>query len=264
MISPPNSTEVLQKFRLTIAYDGTPFSGWQIQDNDTSIQGSIEDALFSITKERRRIVGSGRTDAGVHARGQVAHLSIEKRIEPHILKKALNATLPQEIRILEIEKVSPDFHAQISAIGKEYHYHLCLDEVVLPFDRPYVWHYRKKIDIPLLHEAAQIFLGEHDFRGFSNAIGGGLIKQNTIRTINRLDIVQTQIGLRLEFEGNGFLYKMVRNITGMLLSIASSKRPLGDIQSVFSSKDRSKAESGAPPQGLFLIQVFYPKTTQAS
>ncbi len=245
------------KFRFTIAYDGTPFSGWQVQNNDESIQGNLEKALLRITNERKRVIGAGRTDAGVHAKGQVAHTLLEKNIEPAILKKAMNAVLPPEIRVLDVERTTPDFHAQISAVGKEYHYHICLNDVVLPFDRPYVWHYRKRLDIPLLQEAATLFLGEHDFRGFSNALGGGLVKENTVRSLYRLDVVPTEVGIRLEFVGNGFLYKMVRNITGMLVGIASHRRTLADIHRIFSSLDRREAESGAPPQGLFLVNVFY-------
>jgi tRNA pseudouridine38-40 synthase len=254
------STNTTHKLRLKIAYDGTSYSGWQVQNVDRSIQGTIEKALFTIINEDRRIIGSGRTDAGVHALGQVAHVSIKKDIKPNSLKKALNAILPHEIRILAIEEVPDSFHAQISAIGKEYHYHLCLDEVVLPFHRSYVWHYRKKINQDLLQKAAEQFIGEFDFRGFSNALGGGQIKHNTIRRLTRLDIITTPNGLRLEFEGNGFLYKMVRNITGILLSIASNHRPIEDIAKIFESKDRRLAGAGAPPQGLFLVTVFYPSS----
>jgi tRNA pseudouridine38-40 synthase len=287
-------------YRLDIAYDGTEFSGWQIQNNDPSIQGAIETALHTITRQTVRVVGAGRTDAGVHALGQVAHLRIASPPPPGSLKKALNGLLPPSIRILNVAEAPEGFHAQKSAIKKEYHYHICFGDVVLPFIRPYVWHYRrhaldstpkncrcdhallkigadftgstigggvrvradtsylKAIDLSLLEEAAQRFVGEHDFLAYANAPGHGCTKKTTVRTLYRVDVIRTDMGVRLEFEGNGFLYKMVRNITGMMVGVATGRRRLEEIDEVFLSKDRRRAEPAAPPQGLFLMRVCYP------
>ena len=248
-------------YRLDIAYDGTDFSGWQVQKADPSIQGTIQEALRTITKEEVHVTGAGRTDAGVHALGQVAHVRLSSPA-PASLQRALNGLLPPSIRILSLSVAPNGFHAQRSATKKAYHYHICLGEVVLPFDRPYVWHCRRTIDIDLLKEAAKKFVGEHDFLAYSNAPGRSSARKTSVRTLYRLDVVQTEKGLRLEFEGNGFLYKMVRNIVGMMVSAASGKRRLEEIDEVFASRDRRLAEPGAPPQGLFLIHVWYPEDSQ--
>ena len=248
----------LLTYRMVVAYDGTAFSGWQVQVEDVSIQGLIEKAVHTITHEDARVIGAGRTDAGVHALGQVAHVRLEKEIRSESFVRSLNGLLTPDIRILEVARVPEQFHAQRSAIGKEYHYHICLKEVVLPFDRPYVWHCRRHVDLELLENAARRFVGEHDFAGFANAPGRGCAKKTSVRIIRRLDAIPTATGVRLEFEGNGFLYKMVRNITGMLISVASGKRKMEEIDEVFVSKNRQLAEPAAPSQGLFLVRVFYP------
>lgn len=249
-------------FRLDIAYDGTDFSGWQVQNSGISIQGTIEKAIEVLTHEAVRIVGSGRTDAGVHALNQVAHFHLATDTiykDPSLLKRALNGLLPDTIRIINVAIVPKTFHAQRSASSKEYHYHLCFDDVVLPFVRPYVWHCRKRVNIDVLIEAAKLFIGEHDFVAYSNAPGRGCQRKTTVRTLYRLDVIRTQTGVRLEFEGNGFLYKMVRNITGMIIGVASGRRSIEEISTVFQSKDRRIAEPAAPARGLFLVRVNYGK-----
>lgn len=247
-------------YKLVVAYDGTSFSGWQVQTQDVSIQSCIEKAFHIITKETVRVIGSGRTDAGVHALGQVAHVKLTHFIDPEKLERSLNGILPPTIRILSVEQVSSSFHAQLSAKTKEYHYHICLGKVVLPFERLYVWHFRKHLNLHLLREAASLFVGTHDFAAFANSPGKTDKKISTIRTITRLDVFETKTGLRLEFEGTGFLYKMVRNITGMIVAVASGKRPLADVTTTLLSKDRRKAERAAPPEGLFLVEVKYTQT----
>ena len=244
-------------YKMVIAYDGGNFAGWQVQPTDRSIQGEIEAALRVLTKQDLRLIGSGRTDAGVHARGQVAHFC-SLPLDPKRLKRSLNGILPHAIRILEVKKAHPRFHAQLSAIGKEYHYHLCLSEVVLPFDRRYVWHLHHPLDLSLLAQASSTFIGEHDFAAFSNALGHGSHPRSSVRTLSRLDVIVEGENVRLEFVGNGFLYKMVRNITGMLVAVASGRRTIADIPKVLMSKDRRCAERAAPPEGLFLMRVFYP------
>jgi tRNA pseudouridine38-40 synthase len=244
-------------YRFTIAYDGTNFSGWQIQPNGLSIQGSIQSALHTITHEEVHIVGAGRTDAGVHALGQTAHVRLTKPIAIDALQRSLNGILPPSIRVLDVAVAPNTFHAQRSATGKEYHYHICCTDVVLPFDRPYVWHCRYRLDLSRLREASACFVGTHDFKAFANAPGHNCGPKTSIRTIRRLDVILTKGGVRLEFEGTGFLYKMVRNIVGMMVAVATGKRPIEDIGVVFASKDRRHAERAAPAQGLFLVRVQY-------
>lgn len=253
-----------QTYRMVVAYDGTAFSGWQVQRNDISIQGLIEHALTKSLHETVRVVGSGRTDAGVHALGQVAHFRSAQEFSCDTVRRSLNGLLPPAVRIVHLGLAPSQFHAQKSATGKEYHYHICLDDIVLPFDKPYVWHCRRPVNIALLEQAAQMFVGEHDFLAFANAPGHACVKKTSIRTIKRLDVVRTPTGVRLEFEGNGFLYKMVRNITGMLVSVSCGKRSIHDIQTLFALRDRRRAEPAAPAQGLFLIRVFYPDWTSTT
>lgn len=246
-------------YKLTIAYDGTNFSGWQIQPNATSIQEHIQHALKLILhKEKVVLIGSGRTDAGVHALAQIAHFKCPETLDLIRLLYALNGILPRDIRIKQIELVPDHFHAQYSAIGKEYHYHIYLDPVVDPFRRLYCWHMHRSLDLHLLEQAAEYFIGTHNFSAFANEAHAGSAAKNPVRTLYRLDIVKEPGGVRLEFEGNGFLYKMVRNIVGTMMDVAMRKRPIEDIEEIFKSKNRRLASMAAPPQGLFLVQVKYP------
>ncbi len=246
-------------YKLTIAYDGTNYSGWQIQPNAVSIQELIQNALkVFLHKEKVILIGSGRTDAGVHALAQVAHFKFPEEIDLVRLLSALNGILPRDIRIAKAELADEAFHSQYSARGKIYHYHIYLDKVMDPFRRLYCWQMRRQLDLPLLTKSAACFIGTHNFTSFANESHAGSAAKNPVRTIYRLDIVEEPGGLRLEFEGNGFLYKMVRNIVGTMVDVASKKRPFEDIQEIFLSKDRRKASLAAPPQGLFLVQVHYP------
>lgn len=249
---------LLFNYKLQLAYDGTAYNGWQVQPNAVTIQEIIEKAIFTLIREKVRLIGSGRTDAGVHALEQVAHFKCTKELDTAHFFRALNGLLPHDIRLLRVENVPLQFHAQRSAVRKIYHYHICLDPIVLPFERLYRYHVRKRISLSLLEEAAKLFVGTHDFTSYANSGTEGACKKNPVRTIYRLDVIKTEHGLRLEFEGNGFLYKMVRNITGMLLDVASSKRPLDDIHTIFAAKDRRIAPKSAPAQGLFLVKVIYP------
>ncbi len=249
----------LHNYKLTIAYDGTAYSGWQVQPNAISIQELIENAIHTFAREKVRLIGAGRTDAGVHAKGQIAHFKCSQELGPEYTLRALNGILPVDIRILQMEKVPLEFHAQRSAKKKIYHYHLCIDRTVLPFERLYTYHFRREISLDLLQKAASKFVGRHDFTSFANSGDEGAVKKNPIRTIFRLDVVVVANNIRLEFEGDGFLYKMVRNIVGMLLNVASGKRSLEEIDTLFKARDRRLAPQSAPAQGLFLVQVFYDK-----
>ena len=247
----------MPKYKLTIAYDGTAYSGWQIQLNAVSIQSLIETAFATILRVPTPVFSSGRTDAGVHAKAQTAHFSSENPVDLFRLQLSLNGLLPPDIRILSIEEAAADFHARYSAISKEYHYHLHLERTTDPFKRLYAYHDYSPLDLDKMKQAAGYFVGTHDFTTFANDASKGSAAKNPIRTIFRLDLCTEPGGIRLEFEGNGFLYKMVRNITGTLLDVARGKIPVESIPQLFEAKDRSLAPPAAPARGLFLIKVNY-------
>lgn len=245
-------------YKLTIAYDGTNYYGWQVQPNGLSIQEVIQNTMKIILRHPTKIVGSGRTDTGVHALGQVAHFHSPIAIDLHRFISSTNGLLPPDIRLLKIEEVDATFHARYSAIGKTYHYHLWTAPVIFPFQRLYHWHCRDRLDIPLLQKAAVCFIGTHDFKAFANSSHEGTASYDSVRTLSRLDVIEQQGGFRLEFEGNGFLYKMVRNIVGTLVEVARGKMSIEKIPAIIESQDRKKAASAAPALGLFLIEVRYP------
>jgi tRNA pseudouridine38-40 synthase len=247
----------MNKYKLTIAYDGTAYSGWQIQNNAVSIQSLLEQALATALRAPTPVFASGRTDAGVHAKAQVAHFTSEIAPDLKRLHLSLNGILPDDIRILSVEEASPDFHARYSAVSKEYHYHLHLERTTDPFKRLYAYHDYSPLDLEKMKEAAKYFIGTHDFTTFANEASKGSAAKNPVRTITRLDICHEPGGIRLEFEGDGFLYKMVRNITGTLLDVARGKITTSSIPQLFEAKDRSLAPPAAPSRGLFLVKVNY-------
>lgn len=247
----------MKKYKLHIMYDGTNYSGWQIQQHSVSIQQLIQDAVRILVREEVNVVGSGRTDAGVHAAGQIAHFRCTNEQSTDHLFKGLNGMLPKDIRVQGIEEVDLGFHAQKSAYAKQYHYHLCLGQIASPFERQYVWHVPYAIDQELLKQACSLFIGKHDFRSFANSAHTGAAAKNSVRTITNIDIIPRENGLTLVFQANGFLYKMVRNIVGMVINVASGKKQLSDIPLILAAKDRRLAPMSAPPQGLFLMKVFY-------
>lgn len=246
------------KTKLLIAYDGTDYSGWQLQPNGVSIQALIEKALQTILRRPTHLIGSGRTDAGVHAIGQVAHFKHEQPLDHLRLVLSLNGLLPPTIRILSAEDAPLTFHARFSAEGKIYHYHLGIGPIATPFQRLYRTQIRQLIDQDLLRQAAQLFVGTRDFTSFANEAHKGSASRNAVRTLKRLDVVPEEGGLRLEFESNGFLYKMVRNIAGTLIEVAKGKYTLDDIPKLFEARDRRCVGLAAPPNGLFLVKVNYP------
>ena len=245
------------RYKLTIAYDGTNYSGWQVQENAISIQSLIQKSLQTVLRHPLDLTGSGRTDAGVHANGQTAHFDTDISIDLSRLLLSLNALLPSDIRILQIDPVPSDFHARYSATGKIYHYHLHLAPVSDPFTKLYRHQVFGAFDLAKLQTAIPHFLGTHDFISFANVKEE--VQTDTIRTLKRIDIIEQKGGIRLEFEGDGFLYKMVRNITGTLLDIAAGKIESSQIPAIFAACDRRKAGTAAPAHGLFLMHVIYKK-----
>ena len=238
------------KYRMDFAYDGTKYGGWQVQPNSLSIQEVLEKTLESLIGTPTHLTASGRTDAGVHATCQVAHYSSSVPLSP----EKLNALLPEDIRIATISSVEDNFHARYSAKRKIYHYHLRLNKSHDPLTFRYHAPLPTPIDLKTLEHATRFLLGTHDFSAFR---GSGCGAKNPVKTLYRLDVISEVKGLRLEFEGDGFLYKMVRNLVGTLLEIATHKRPLTSLPNILASKDRRLAGKTAPPQGLFLHKVVY-------
>lgn len=247
----------MHKYKLVLAYDGTCYSGWQVQPNATSIQLLVQNALSTALHVPTGVTGSGRTDAGVHALAQTAHFTTLEEIDPYRLLASLNGLLPDDIRILSVEEVDEGFHARYSATGKIYHYHMHLDRVPDPFKRLYSTHVHSRVTIALMKPACALFVGTHDFTSFANEAHRGSASRDAIRTVKRLDLVEEEGGIRLEFEADGFLYKMVRNITGTLLEVGKGRLTLEQVSEILAAKDRKRAAAAAPPQGLFLIQVLY-------
>jgi len=252
-----NTSPERRTYKMTIAYDGTNYCGWQIQPNGISIQELIQKAMATILRKEITIIASGRTDAGVHALGQIAHFHYTEPLDAYRLQGSLNSLLPVDIRIHNIVEAPANFHAQHSPVGKTYHYNVHLDRVQDPFQRLYCLHVKEKIDLNILREAAKIFVGTHDFTSFANEAYKGSAAKDPVRTLRRLDIIDQPGGIRFELEADGFLYKMVRNIVGTLLECAAGKHSIYQVREMLAAKDRRVSGMAAPPQGLFLVFVDY-------
>ena len=244
------------RLRLTVAYDGGPFRGWQSQAHGDTIQDRLE-AAFSVLCGGRRITvhGSGRTDAGVHARGQVAHADVPDRGRrpPGQWRAALNAHLPPQIRVLKVRPVTQAFHARFSAQGKTYRYRIWNAAVLPPFQASRAWHFSDPLDVDVLRGTAQLLVGTHDFAGFS--ANRGRPPESTVRTIHRIDLARQGRLLTLDYEGSGFLYKMVRLLTGSIVRCAQGRATQDWISAVLDGK--GKTSFAAPAEGLYLMRVRY-------
>lgn len=248
----------MRNLKLTVAYEGTNFAGWQVQPNQRTIQSEIESALSKVEGEAVKIVGSGRTDAGVHALGQVASFELQNPIPLPNLRKALNCQLPPAIRVVEIEEVAADFHARYSATAKTYEYRWWRDEVCPPFERRYIWHHPYPLDEAAMVRAALMFEGEKDFCSMATKNGGDLL--STVRTIYSSKLERVGPRLIYRVRGSGFLYNMVRNIVGTLVDVGRGNTTAASIESILAAADRGAAGPTAPAVGLFLVNVEYPST----
>jgi tRNA pseudouridine38-40 synthase len=246
----------MRNIKLIIEYDGTNYSGWQIQENGPSIQGSLEKTLLAITGEKIRINGAGRTDKGVHARGQVANFITASSIPPERFIYALNGQLPEDIVIKDSREVPLDFHARHSAIGKRYSYLINNSKFPSALLRKYAYHvkYCERLDIDRVEKAAEAFLGTYDFSAF---MATGSVTSSTIRTIHEISIEKEKDLIRFIYKGSGFLYNMVRIITGTLLYAGIGKIDPNDIKDIIMSKHRDRAGITAPACGLYLDEVYY-------
>jgi tRNA pseudouridine38-40 synthase len=246
------------RLKLIVAYDGAPFSGWQSQPNGNGIQDHLESAFAKICAKRVAVHGAGRTDAGVHALGQVAHADLPKRrYSASRWLTALNGLLPHTIRIMRCSFVSDTFHARFSAKGKIYRYRIWNGDVVPPLENGRVWHVREPLDRSKIDAAAQLLVGRHDFRNF--AANRGAPVTDTKRLVKSIRIRSSGSLISIEFEGEGFLYKMVRMMTAALIQAASGKRSLTEIRQRLerNSRPNSSSRAVAPAAGLFLIRVRY-------
>jgi tRNA pseudouridine38-40 synthase len=241
-------------FKVTLAYDGTGFVGWQRQAKGTSIQGLLEDALKALDDRDVVVSGAGRTDAGVHALGQVASFTVKRLIAADVLVRAVNARLPATVRVLAAEEVPASFHARFDAARKLYRYRIWNAEVLSPFERPSVWHVPGQLDLAAMREAALAVEGRHDFSAFQ---GAGSVTKSADREVfsSRIETAGTVVSY--EIAGDGFLRHMVRNIAGSLVEVGRGRRPVEWMRSVLASRDRAQAGPTAPPQGLTLVSVEY-------
>lgn len=248
---------IKRNIRLKIEYDGTRYQGWQKlgkNANASTIQGKLESVLSKMTGESIQIIGSGRTDAGVHACGQVANFHTNCGFSCQEIKEYLMQYLPSDIGILTADEVSERFHSRLNAKQKTYQYRIAIPGTVNVFERKYLWKYPETLDIEKMNEAAAFCLGTHDFMGFSSV---KKTKKSTVRTISSIVVEEGPREIRISFTGDGFLYNMVRILTGTLAEIGSGARDPESILPVFQSKDRKDAGITAPPQGLFLMNVEY-------
>jgi tRNA pseudouridine38-40 synthase len=245
-----------QNYKIIIEYDGTNYSGWQIQKNTReTIQQKLEDALTKINKQKVKVIGAGRTDAGVHAAGQTANFFLDVDIPAEKIPLALNSELPADIICKKAEKVSADFHSRYDARGKKYRYRILNSNFNSVFVRNFVYNVHKKLDVKLMQTAAKIFEGCHDFAAFCAA---GSSVGSTVRNIYSLNLYAADNGeIWIDVIGNGFLYNMIRILAGTLIETGLKKRTLFELKNVLESCDRNNAGFTAPAQGLTLIEVFY-------
>lgn len=245
----------MNNYRFKIQYDGTRYRGWQRQKNGSdTIQGRIEQVLSRQMGHPVEIDGAGRTDAGVHAREQVANVHLDYNGTTEELRECLNEYLPEDIRILEVEIAGERFHSRLNATGKVYEYRLCKKGCFDVFARKYQWQMEELLDVARMKEAAGLLLGEHDFKGFCTKASR---KKSTIRRIDAIDIEETENAVILRFSGNGFLYNMVRILTGTLVEIGTGTRGISTIGEILERKERVLAGMTAPAKGLTLVRVKY-------
>jgi tRNA pseudouridine38-40 synthase len=256
-----------RRLKLIIAYDGTPFAGWQSQSHRNTIQDHVERAFERVLGKPARVHGAGRTDTGVHALAQCAHVDLpDNRLSVARWSEALNALLPPTIRVLRCQYVSNDFHARLSAKGKIYRYRIWLASVLPPFEYGRAWHIPRPVDLTILRRAARQFVGTHDFAGFAANRGKsanrtdssrGEQEKCTIRTIYSVRVRKTGPCVTIEFDGEGFLYKMVRLIIGALVRSALGKLSIENVAARLNSGQVSAPRFAAPAEGLSLVRVRY-------
>jgi len=252
------------KFKLTIAYDGAAYQGWQVQKIGTGVQEKVEAACGKLFPSVKRIHSSSRTDTGVHALGMVAHVEISRaefKMPAARLALALNAFLPDDIRVLAASRCPAKFHARFDATGKQYRYFVWNHHAMNPLLQGRAWHFPVKLDLVKMRMAAKLFLGKHDFKSFAGTRSYEM--KSNVRTLTRCDINKSGAKLTFIIEGDGFLYKMCRGIVGTLVQVGQGKIPMAKVENILAHRDRAAAGMTAPAHGLVLWRVFYKSKIQS-
>ena len=245
----------MARYRLTIEYDGAPFVGWQRQDNGPSVQGALEDAIAKFSGEAVTVTGAGRTDAGVHALGQVAHFDLVKDFTPDKVRDALNHFVrPGPIAVLDAAIAAPDFHARFSAIARHYLYRIVCRRAPPALERGHVWHVVHDLDADAMHAAAQSLVGQHDFTTFRAA---ECQAKSPVKTLDKLDVRHAADEIHIEASARSFLHHQVRSMAGTLKLVGEGKWPVRAVGEALKARDRSRCGTVAPPDGLYLVRVDY-------
>jgi tRNA pseudouridine38-40 synthase len=257
----------MQTIKLTIAYDGADFHGWQLQPGLPTIQGALQDAIRQITQEAITIHGASRTDAGVHALGQVAHFKTHSTLDAHEIQRGMNALLPPSVRIVAAQEVGHDFHSRWLAQGKTYRYRIYRGEVLPPFDHRRAFHYPWPLDEAAMSAAARAFEGRHDFTSFAASTGSEEDDKDRDmqRVIHSSEIVREPDRDEISYviRGRSFLRYMVRKIVGTLIEVGKGRLAPADIPQIFAARDRSRSGPTVPPEGLYLVALEYPDPTDS-
>ena len=249
---------MLRNIKLTIEYDGTDFYGWQVQiKSQRTVQAEIEKALKKIFKKHVTLFGSGRTDSGVHALGQAANFHAATKLPIATIQTALNANLPKDIAVVDIEEVGPRFHARFSVKSKTYRYTILNRPARCALQRRFCFFYPYPLNLRSMRAEARALVGRHDFKSFQTANPSRDEKATTVRTVRGVEITKKGDFVHIDIEADGFLYKMVRNIVGTLLQVGNGKLPKGSMRRILSRKDRTVAPAPAKAHGLTLVEVKY-------
>ena len=249
-----DTRQAFHRIRLIVAYDGTNYCGWQVQPNGVSIQAVLQEAIEDLVREKVNVTGASRTDSGVHALGQVVIFDTTRTIPPEQYARALNQRLPRDIVVQNSEEVSMDFHPRYTTVEKTYEYRILNRRIPLPCEQLYSYFVPRQLDIEKMREAAQCFVGEHDFTDFSSQRRNTV---TTVRTIYECSLQKEGDIITLRIRGNGFLYNMVRIITGMLLKVGVGQKSIEDIQKAFNCPQGRAAAPTAPACGLTLVEIRY-------
>jgi tRNA pseudouridine38-40 synthase len=245
----------MRNIKLIVEYDGTAYCGWQVQPNGITVQEVMEGALARMQGEPAKLRSSGRTDAGVHARGMVACFNTEKGLPLRAFREGLNTMLPQDIAVRDACEVPLPFNPRADALAKHYRYTLLLDNLRSPLARHTAWRLQGRLDLEAMAAACALFVGEHDFAAFR---ASNCAAKTTVRRINALDLVQDGPFIHLEVNGSGFLKNMVRIMAGTLVEVGQGRRGAQDVARLLAGRDRQASGMTAPPHGLCLMEVFYP------
>jgi len=245
----------MPRYRLTIEYDGGPFAGWQRQENGPSVQAAIEAAIFKLSGERVTVTGAGRTDAGVHAFGQVAHFDLEKEFAADKVRDALNHHVkPAPIAVLDVAIAAPDFHARFSATARHYFYRILCRRSPPALERGRVWHITRDLDAETMHAGAQLLIGQHDFTTFRSS---ECQAKSPVKTLDKLDVRRAGDEIHIEAQARSFLHNQVRSMVGSLKLVGEGKWRPRETQAALQARDRARCGPVAPPDGLYLVRVDY-------